>query len=123
MKKRIEDKRLYLEIGILYVLLIVSIVLTAIVGFDAAVGTWKYAWYIIYAPLILLSVLEIRWINRILSTKCVRVIFGRISKYIFFWHVPFLAWGGGNTVKVIPKLCEHHVQGIFDSFISILCGI
>ena len=102
-EKREQGKQLLPVIGVLSTLLVLSIVLTYIEGFDTAVGTWKYAWYVIYAPLILLAVLDIKWINKWFSSRAMVGVFGNISKYIFFWHAPFFSMLGGVLQKIFPN--------------------
>lgn len=98
-EKKEQGKRLAPEIIFLCSLLVVSIFLTYIVGFDTAVGTWKYAWYVVYVPLIIMAVVDIRPLTRFFETKVMIGIFGNISKYIFFWHVPFFSIVGGYCKK------------------------
>ena len=101
-EKKEQGKRFFPEITILCCLLVVSVIVTHIVGFDAAVGTWKYAWYVVYVPLIIMSILDLRPLNSFFENKVMVGVFGNISKYVFFWHVPFYSLVGEGLLKMFP---------------------
>lgn len=66
------------------------IVLTALSGFDNAAGTWKYAWYFVVCPLLILITVNVKIVSKMLSLKPLMIILGNISTYVFFWHGPFM---------------------------------
>ena len=79
--------RLYLPFLLLTICLIG---LSMINGLDVAAGLWKYAWYFAVCPFLILSAIDIKFINSFLSMKPLVVIIGAISTYVFFWHGPFM---------------------------------
>lgn len=100
IEKREKHKDFRFEIGVLICLFVLCIALTSCVGFDTAAGSWKYVWYVIYVPLILFLVLDLKWLNHFLSSKAMVAGFGNISKYIFFWHSPLFSIVGGILLKL-----------------------
>ena len=101
-EKKSQGKRFVPEIAILSCFLAMNIFVSYKVGFDTASWTWKSAWYAVYAPWMILAALEIRPINRLFESKAMVGIFGNISKYVFFWHVPFLYITKGVLQKIFP---------------------
>ena len=85
-----KDKNLYCNklIKIGWGVLMLFLVLARIMGFDNAAGERKYVWYFLIVPLVILTVLEVRAVKNFLRSKIMYFLFGTISTYVFFWHVP-----------------------------------
>ena len=59
------------------------------VGFESAVGEWKYAWYFLVTPTMILLAVYIQPIRKILESRVIYWLCGDISVVVYFWHAPY----------------------------------
>ena len=112
-----RGKTMYPFVGITAALSVICVIVTILTDFPTAAGDWnhvndwKYAWYCAFDPLLIMSALSVGWFRRFLRSRPMRLVFGNINQYIFFWHWPYVMIAD----LVIPKLFPEsaNLRGIF----------
>lgn len=122
-KALIDSKKHIKLIFPLTALTICFIILTAFNGFDKAAGTWKYVWYFVVCPMIILVSIDVKIINKILSLKPVVFCLGGISTYIFFWHGPFMNYFVYLKIKSLMGLSTDGFILFYLPVLIIFCNL
>ena len=104
-----QNRNLFLFIGITGFLTGLCIFLTCLTDFNTAAGSWKYVWYSAFCPLIIMSTLTVKAITKTFQLRAFRVIFGNISRQVFFWHYPLFG------------LFEHMLRNVFPESKNMRC--
>ena len=104
-----RGKSMYLFVGITAALTVICLITAFLTDFPTAAGDWnhvndwRYAWYCAFDPLLIMSALSVGWFRRFLRSRPMRLVFGNINQYIFFWHWPFMLMGEGVMMKLFPE--------------------
>lgn len=120
-----KEKYLYVNklIKIGTVTLLIFSMLVKQIGFFKAAGEAQYAWLFLITPLVILCALEVGLIKNFLKSKLMYSLFGTISTYIFFWHIPCLAIYNSAISKLQPDLSANRLFIGYIIFLYIFCRL